>query len=146
MSVLNLWSHFRVRYLLDTNMFIAAMKGAIPVRQRLSQTPLNALILSPIVLGELQVGVAKSNAPIKNAERLQSVIAHLELVPLDAKVSTHYATIRAELERRGTPIGANDFWIAAQALALGVIVVTDNENEFKRVPGLRVENWLRAER
>jgi tRNA(fMet)-specific endonuclease VapC len=62
--------------------------------------------------------------------------------PLDATVSGHYACIRAALERQGTPIGGNDLWIAAQALALGAMLVTDNVKEFGRVPGLVVENWL----
>ena len=62
--------------------------------------------------------------------------------PLDAATSSQYARIRAGLERQGTSIGGNDLWIAAQALALGAVLVTDNVREFRRVPGLKVENWL----
>ncbi len=130
-----------MRYLLDTNILIAAMKGTPAVRGHLESTPLTQLILSPIVLGELELGVAKSQYQTQNAARLASV-ANLPLVPVDAETSRHYGEIRSMLESRGTPIGANDTWIAAQARALGAVMVTDNVGEFSRVPGLTVENWL----
>jgi len=131
-----------MRYLLDTNILIAAMKGVERIREKLETTPLSELILSPVVLGELELGVEKSQHREKNAARLAHTVDNLPLTPLDAEASRHYGTIRAELERQGTPIGANDYWIAAQARALGAVVVTDNMGEFKRVPGLVVENWL----
>ena len=131
-----------MRYLLDTNIFIAAMKGLAPVRERLASVPLDTLVLSPIVLGELELGVSKSTHREKNAARLAAVVAEIEIAPLTADVARHYAAIRARLERLGTPIGANDYWIAAQAVALDAVVVTDNAAEFSRVPGLAVENWL----
>lgn len=131
-----------MRYLLDTNVLIAAMKGVPAVKSHLETTPLTQLILSPIVLGELEVGVAKSRHRTQNAARLASVASDLPLVLLDAETSRHYGEIRAALESRGTPIGANDTWIAAQARALGAVMVTDNVGEFSRVPGLTVENWL----
>ena len=131
-----------MRYLLDTNILIAAMKGVPSVRSHLESTPLSQLVLSPVVLGELELGVAKSRHTDKNAARLASVASRLPLVALDAETSRHYGEIRAVLESRGTPIGANDYWIAAQARALGAIIVTDNVGEFSRVPGLTVENWL----
>ena len=131
-----------MRYLIDTNIFIAAMKGVASVRHKLEHTPLSDLALSPVVLGELELGVEKSAYREKNAARLAGVVATIELMPLDALVSRHYARIRADLEQKGTPIGANDYWIAAQGLALGAVVVTDNEAEFTRVPGLDIENWL----
>ena len=131
-----------MRYLLDTNIFIAAMKGLAPVRERLASVPLDALVLSPVVLGELEVGVSKSAHREQNAARLAAVVAEIEIAPLAADVARHYATIRAGLERQGTPIGANDYWIAAHAMALDAVLVTDNAAEFSRVPGLAVENWL----
>ena len=70
------------------------------------------------------------------------MVAGLEVVALDAAVSKTYARIRADLERRGQSIGANGLWIAAQALALGATLVTDNVRAFGRVKGLEVENWL----
>lgn len=131
-----------MRYLLDTNIFIAAMKGHAALRPRLEETPLSALLLSPVVLGELLVGVEKSAHAETNRERLESVVGRIEIPALDASASAQYATVRATLERAGTPIGANDLWIAAHALALGATVVTDNVREFSRVPQLRIENWL----
>jgi tRNA(fMet)-specific endonuclease VapC len=131
-----------MRYLLDTNILIAAMKGVERVREKLEATPLSELVLSPVVLGELELGVEKSQHREKNAARLARIVDSLQLTPLDAEASRHYGAIRAELERLGMPIGANDYWIAAQARALGAIVVTDNMGEFKRVSGLVVENWL----
>lgn len=132
-----------MRYLLDTNIFIAALKGAAPVRARLAEVPAEALLLSPVVLGELELGVAKSAARERNAARLAAIAGELEVPAIDSGVAQHYADIRAHLERHGTPIGSNDYWIAAQARALGAVMVTDNEVEFSRVPGLVVENWCR---
>lgn len=131
-----------MRYLLDTNIFIAAMKGIEGVRHKLENTPVSDIVLSPVVLGELELGVEKSAYREKNVARLADVVGKLDMAPLDARVSRYYAITRADLERKGVPIGANDFWIAAQGLALGAIVVTDNVGEFNRVQGLVTENWL----
>ena len=131
-------------YLLDTNIFIAALKAHPAVRVRLERTPAAALVLSPVVLGELETGVEKSERVEYNRERLATVVKALALVPLDAAVSRAYARIRANLEWKGTPIGANDLWIAAQAMALDATLVTDNVREFSRVDGLIVENWLES--
>lgn len=130
------------RYLLDTNILIAAIKGAKPVRDRLEITPLSDLILSPIVLGELKFGVEKSVQREKNAERLERIVAGLPFYPLEAETVEQYAGIRARLETQGTPIGANDYWVAAQAIAMDAILVTDNQREFRRVSRLHLENWL----
>lgn len=123
---------------------IAAMKEDAAVKHQLEQALLADLLLSPVVLGELEFGVEKSAYREKNAARLAALVKTLELVPIDERVSRRYGEIRAHLEGRGTPIGANDLWIAAQGLVLGAIVVTDNHGEFSRVPDLRTENWLRA--
>ncbi len=136
--------HSEMRYLLDTNILIAAMKGSAIVRARLELTPVNQILLSPIVLGELELGVEKSLHRSRNAACLASLIEAFELVPLSGDVSREYALIRAGLEKQGTPIGANDCWIAAQGVTLGATVVTDNQREFSRVPHLVIENWLDA--
>lgn len=133
-----------MRYLLDTNIIIAAMKGLPAIRTRLGQIPVSDLVLSPIVLGELQLGVEKSQQQARNAARLARLIAGMPLAPLDHRVSRHYGLIRSRLERSGTPIGGNDYWIAAQALCLGAVLVTDNLAEFSRIEGLALENWLRS--
>ena len=94
------------------------------------------------MLGELQLGVEKSRHREKNAARLARLVEGIQLAALDAETSRHYGEIRAELERSDKSIGANDYWIAAQGRALGIVVVTDNTGEFSRVPGLAIENWL----
>lgn len=131
-----------MRYLLDTNIFIAAMKGQAAVKRRLETTPLGDLVLSPVVYGELALGVAKSQAVEKNAQQLARVTQAIDMPSIDVRVARHYAEIRASLEQQGRPIGGNDFWIAAQALALGATLVSDNLREFSRIPDLLLENWL----
>lgn len=129
-------------YLLDTNILIAALKGHASVRDRLETIPLSSVRLSSIVLGELLFGAEKSAHGERNRARLAELTQRLPLVGVDAATGDHYARIRATLERVGTPIGANDLWIAAQALAIGATFVTDNTREFQRVPGLLLENWI----
>ena len=129
-------------WLLDTNIIIAAVKGVPSVRAYLQKVRAVDVLLSPIVLGELEFGAEKSAFPERNRARLQTVIDGFAVVALDAATSCAYGQIRHELERRGLPIGNNDQWIAAQALALGATLVTDNLREFERVPGLKIENWL----
>jgi len=131
-----------MRYLLDTNIFIAALKAVPAARRRLETLPASAILLSPVVLGELETGVEKSAQVERNRARLAAIVASLEVPPLDASVSAAYAQLRSRLEKQGTPIGANDLWIAAHALVLGATLVTDNVREFSRVDGLTVENWL----
>ncbi len=130
------------RYLLDTNILIAALKGESTVRLRLETLPLPDLLLSTIVLGELEFGAEKSAWAARNRQRLTELTQRLPLVGLEASTARHYARIRMQLERQGTPIGANDLWIAAQALAADATLVTNNEREFRRVQDLAVENWL----
>lgn len=132
------------RYLLDTNILIAALKGRPEVQQRLESVPLSSMRLSAIVLGELEFGAEKSQHSERNRARLVTLVQRLPLVGIDYDTTRHYAQIRTRLERQGKPIGANDTWIAAQALAIDATLVTDNEREFSRVPGLTVENWLVA--
>lgn len=130
------------RYLLDTNILIAALKGESTVRLRLETLPLPDLLLSTIVLGELEFGAEKSAWAARNRQRLTELTQRLPLIGLEASTARHYARIRMQLERQGTPIGANDLWIAAQALAADATLVTNNEREFRRVQDLAVENWL----
>lgn len=129
--------------MLDTNILIAALKGQPKVRQRLESVPLSVMRLSAIVLGELEFGAEKSIHSERNRARLAALTQRLPLVGIDYATTRHYGQVRALLERQGTPIGANDTWIAAQALAIEATLVTDNEGEFSRVPGLVIENWLR---
>ena len=129
--------------MLDTNVLIAALKGQPEVRQRLESVPLSVMRLSAIVLGELEFGAEKSVHSERNRARLAALTQRLPLVGVDHATTRRYGQVRALLERQGTPIGANDTWIAAQALAIEATLVTDNEREFSRVPGLVLEKWLR---
>jgi tRNA(fMet)-specific endonuclease VapC len=129
-------------YLLDTNIIIAAMNGVPEVRLRLESTPLSQIILSVIVLGELEVGAEKSQQTTRNRSRLEEIKKNIPLVTLSEKTCRIYGQIRGTLEKQGSKIGANDFWIAAQTLTEEAVLVTDNIREFSRVPGLRIENWI----
>lgn len=131
-----------MNYLLDTNILIAAMNGLPEVRLRLESTPLSQMMLSTIVLGELEFGAEKSAHPARNRSRLEQLWEKLPIVGVSADVSRCYGQIRAALEKAGAKIGANDLWIAAQALAHQAILVTDNHREFSRISGLRTENWI----
>ena len=131
-----------MKYLLDTNIVIGLSKGSAPVRTRLAQLPAQALLLSPVVLCELEFGIAKSQRPEATRSALAVLLANLQVVDFNAEVAVHYGRIRAALEAAGQPIGPNDLLIAAQALSIGATLVTDNVREFSRVPGLVVENWL----
>jgi tRNA(fMet)-specific endonuclease VapC len=99
------------------------------------------VLTSLVVAGELRYGAKRSGSPALVA-RVDELLAHLPVAPLRAPTDRRYAEIRAVLGADGTPIGPNDLWIAAHALALGATVVTGNEREFRRVQGLRVENWI----
>ena len=129
-------------YLLDTNILIAAMKGVPEVRARLESIPLEQIMLSTLVLGELEFGAEKSSNPNRARDRIQALKGNFPAIGVDPDVSRCYGQIRATLETKGAKIGANDLWIAAQALIQQAILVTDNVREFSRVPGLKIENWI----
>lgn len=132
-------------YLLDTNIVSALMKDrtgrdTANVRQWGLRTPDCKLVISVVVQYELLFGLAKHGTPrLQAAYEIQ--MQNLLVLPLDEAVGPHYARLRTRLEQAGTPIGANDTLIAAQALAMGATLVTADA-EFSRVPDLRVENWL----
>ena len=131
-------------YLLDTNIvsdLIRAPQGRAASRIQMVGEAL--VRTSIIVAAELRFGARKLGSS-RLTDRLEAILAVLEIIPFAAPADTIYGEIRAQLERAGTPIGGNDLLIAAQAIALGDAVVTDNEREFGRVEGLRVENWLRV--
>ncbi len=134
-----------VRYLLDTNICIYIAKHNPPaVRARFERHAANELAMSVVTLGELRQGAEKSQAREKALATLNRLEASIQVAPLTETVGEHYGQIRAALETRGLTIGNNDLWIAAHARAEGWILVTNNEQEFKRVEGLQVENWVDA--
>ena len=129
-------------YLLDTNIFVAALREQVEVRKRLEAEDKHAIRLSSIVLGELEFGAEKSVYGERNRAKLALLARRFIHVGVDADTARAYGRIRTFLERRGLPIGSNDTWIAAQALTIGATMVTDNRREFDRVPGLSVETWI----
>ncbi len=131
------------RYLLDTNILSAALRDpGGEVGERLADAPQGATCTSVIVAGELRFGAAK-----RGSRRLMTRVAELletiDVLPFQPPADLAYAALRTDLERIGRPIGGNDMLIAAHALSLGLILVTDNQREFSRVANLRIENWLR---
>lgn len=135
-------------WLLDTNILSNVIKRPHDlVGQRLrdiaDQHP-GALVTSVIVECELIFGATRVSSSTL-AQKISNLLKLVPVVALPQDIAEHYASIRAHLERQGTPIGPNDTLIAAHALALDCTLVTDNETEFRRVPGLRVKNWLLEE-
>ncbi|WP_428563120.1 MAG: type II toxin-antitoxin system tRNA(fMet)-specific endonuclease VapC [Solidesulfovibrio sp. DCME] len=132
-----------MRYLLDTNICIYLIKHHPPqVRARFAGLSYGDVAISAITVAELEYGVAKSVHREKNAAALQGFLLPLEVLSFDAAAGACYGALRADLERRGEVIGAMDMLIAAQALAAGLVVVTNNVREFSRVLGLHCENWI----
>ena len=132
-----------MRYLLDTNIVSDLVRNPQGrVTQRIRRVGEAQVCTSIIVAAELRYGSAKKGSP-RLAAQLAAVLSALEVLPFEAPADLTYGLLRARLEQSGKLIGANDLLIAAQALALGHVLVTDNEREFGRVEGLKRENWLR---
>lgn len=130
------------RYLLDTNICIDAIKADRPaLRNRLAVHPSQDLAMSLITFGELAFGVERSQQPRRSRETLVHLRRSITVLPLPEEAGEQYGRIRASLQAGGTPIGANDLWIAAHALAADLTLVSNNAGEFQRVKGLRLENW-----
>jgi len=128
-------------YLLDTNIISElVVHPSGPVAQRIREIDEGTVAASIIVAGELRFGAVKRGAP-RLIQRVEAVLATLAVLPLEPPADAVYAELRAELERRGRLIGANDLWIAAHALALGRVLVTADAG-FSRICGLKTENWL----
>jgi tRNA(fMet)-specific endonuclease VapC len=130
------------RYLLDTNICIyIRQKRPEEVLRRFEKLRPGEAALSVITYGELLYGAAKSRQRLAALERLRELIHFLPALPLPETAADAYGRIRAELESKGEMIGNNDLWIAAHAVAAGLILVTNNEREFRRVRRLKVRNW-----
>ncbi|PIT73496.1 type II toxin-antitoxin system VapC family toxin [Limnohabitans sp. G3-2] len=134
------------RYLLDTNICIYIAKGQpLAVRHRFEKQPLQTLAMSTITVGELRFGAEKSQFRDRALATLDQLVQMIRPSALPMAAAEHYGNIRAILQRQGLPIGNNDLWLAAHALAEDWTLVTNNTREFERVPGLRVENWALAD-
>jgi len=131
-----------MRYLLDTNILIAMSKERPDLLERLENIPASAILLSSVVVAEIEYGIAKSERQEHNRRVFDTLLDGFQIVPFDAAAAQLYGPIRADLERRGQLIGPYDLMIAAHAQALNSVLVTDNLGEFARVTGLAVENWL----
>ena len=132
-----------MKYMLDTNICIYLIKKKpVSVLNRLSKIKIKEVGISSITLSELEYGAAKSSNPDKNRVALIQFASLLEIYNYDAQAAREYGIIRADLERSGKIIGAMDMLIAAQAKGLNLILVTNNEKEFNRIPGLKIENWV----
>jgi len=131
------------RYLLDTNIWSALIRRTnAGLIKRFEGLERGRLALSPIVLGELQVGYYKGERTPKRLAVIETIRTSSELLTINSRIADTYSQLRTQLEQAGTAIGPNDTWIAAEALHHKLVLVTDNVREFSRVPGLQVENWL----
>ncbi|MEW6865779.1 type II toxin-antitoxin system VapC family toxin [Trueperella pyogenes] len=131
-----------VTYLLDTNMWIEILRGNARVVDRFGTLPTEQIVLSPIVLGELHVGALKSRRSKEALAQVTAIANTFTHTMIDADTAVRYAKIRSTLEAAGTPIGANDLWIAADALTHRYTLVTHNTREFERIPALKLKDWL----
>ncbi|MGZ4979346.1 MAG: type II toxin-antitoxin system tRNA(fMet)-specific endonuclease VapC [Methylobacter sp.] len=131
-----------LKYMLDTNIAIYVIKNR----------PLNALesfnrhtgqmCISAITLAELLHGAEKSAKPEHNLRQVEDFVSRLDIQEYGSKAAAHYGDIRADLERKGTPIGVNDLHIAGHARSEGLTLITNNLREFERIEGLRLDNWF----
>jgi tRNA(fMet)-specific endonuclease VapC len=133
------------RYLLDTNICIYIRQSRPPqVLARFRALPPGDAVMSVISYGELRYGAEKSRARDHAIAILSQISVLIPVEPVPSAAAVSYGRMRAELERRGAIISNNDLWIAAHALSADLTLVTNNEREFRRVPGLMVENWASA--
>ncbi len=133
-----------MKYLLDTDVFSELVRGRdAALLQTVQAMGTSALAISVVTEGEIRYGQAWRPMLPRIDSRIEALLQELRRLPIGSNVVAPYAALRAYLRRTGTPIGQNDCWIAAHALAENLTLVTGNEREFVRVPGLRIENWLR---
>ena len=132
-----------MNYLLDTNtcIYIINKKPASALKHIQSKRP-DQVAISTITQAELEYGLARSRFPERNRIALLQFLFPFQILDFDQLAAVQYGTIRSYLESKGKPIGSMDLLIAAQARSRDLILVTNNEKEFKRVEGLKVENWV----
>ena len=129
-------------FLLDTNILIAMSKQRPGLADRLEGIPADAVLLSSVVVAEIEYGIAKRRRRQHNRRVFDAVVSGFRVLPFDAAVARLYGPIRAELEKRGRLIGPYDLMIAAHAKSVDAVLVTDNTREFAGVDGLKTANWL----
>ncbi|HQW63575.1 MAG TPA: type II toxin-antitoxin system VapC family toxin [Pseudomonadota bacterium] len=132
------------RFLLDTNICIYIAKANPPaVLARFRKARAGSIAISAVTYGELLYGAAKSRDAGEVRRVLERFTEQVPVLPIDESAASQYGALRAVLEQRGEVIGNNDLWIAAHALARKLVLVTNNEREFRRVPALKLQNWAR---
>jgi tRNA(fMet)-specific endonuclease VapC len=133
-----------LKYLLDTETFSELARGRNPaLAARIQAIGMGQLAVSVVSEGEIRYGQALRPVPSRLAITIDALFEQIQRLPLGLNAVEPYARVRAGLRRAGAPIGPNELWIAAQAVAEDLTLVSGNEREYARVPGLRVENWLR---
>ncbi len=132
-----------IKYMLDTNILIYAIKNRPKKVREAFKRHSDYLSMSSVTLGELIFGAERSAQVTRNLQDIEGLAARMDVLSFDYQAATHFGQVRAELTKTGKSIGPYDSMIAGHARALGLILVTNNMREFKRVPGLRVENWSR---
>lgn len=134
-----------MEYILDTNICIYIIKRKPEqVLDKLLTLSVGSVSISSITLAELQYGIEKSTNPDKNKEALEKFLTPIEIIDFGVGATEEYGKVRAELEKKGTPIGSLDMLIAAHAKSLDLTLVTNNEKEFARVIDLKIENWTKV--
>jgi tRNA(fMet)-specific endonuclease VapC len=132
-----------VRYLLDTNTVSYVIKGNFPrVRERLLKVPMSKVGISVVTEAELRFGVARLAQAAKLGVVVEEFLLRVEVLNWDSSAARHYGSLRAALEANGEPMGNLDLMIAAQTLAVGAILVS-NDRAFRRVKALRIEDWTK---
>jgi tRNA(fMet)-specific endonuclease VapC len=132
-----------VRYLLDTNTWIYLReRRRAEVIARFERAEAGTIGVSVITYGELMYGAEKSTRRAEATEGIREIGSIIPVLPLPPEAGPAYGAFRAELQRKGIVIGNNDLWIAAHADAAGLVLVTNNEREFRRIGSLRIENWV----
>ena len=131
-----------MKYMLDTDIFSHLVNGVPQVLQRYAKVLEDEIGLSVISHGEIIFGINKQRPGASKQRRIEYLLDQIPVALLGEEVARCYGEIRSALELSGKPIGPNDTWIAAHALSLGATLVTGNVREYKRVTGLKVENWL----
>lgn len=129
-------------HILDTDTTIYIIKRRPGLEAKLQRVNAEEVFVTPITIGELFFGAYHSQQIEKNVATCQSFLERAKLLPFTTEVSRQYGMIKSDLKKRGQPIGDNDLWIAAFALAHRAVLVTNNTQHFGRVSGLALENWV----
>ncbi len=132
-----------MKYLLDSNMCIFALRNKPrAVADRIQQHKPDDIVISTVTVAELRVGAEKSKSPEENHRQISDFLLTFDILMFDSGAADAYGVIRADLERRGQPIGELDMLLAAQAVSQNLVFVTHNTSEFQRVKGLQLEDWF----